>query len=189
MRDRTGERHRRPGYWRLIKRVALVILITLALFVAAATALFVYKPSETLLLANVLLAPLFNNLAPPPIAEGQVTHEDWLHWEAASKKLTAVLEQWFPVGSGEAALRSTLLKQGFKAIPPPPASCIPPGQSPPIGVVYRTCLTPDQTERLKRTLKYEWGGGVCAEFVQVEWSADDRGEIIKVNGSYFSACL
>jgi hypothetical protein len=82
-----------------------------------------------------------------------------------------------------------LLKQGFHSIPPPPADCLPPGRSAPVGVVYRTCLTADEKEKLERTLEYRWGDGVCAEYVQIWWSVDDRREITHVQGSYYGACL
>jgi hypothetical protein len=170
-----------------VKRIGKWVLIALALIFAALAILFLVKP-DTLLVAAIILTMLFNP-GPPPIAEGQITSNEWMHWEEGGRKLTAVLERRFPNGTPEFDLKSVLLKQGFHPVPPPPADCLPPGQIPPVGVIYRTCLTADQKEKLERTLEYTWGNGVCTEFVQVWWSVDDRHDITQAQGSYYGACL
>jgi hypothetical protein len=170
-----------------MKRIGKWILIAFALILGALAVLFFIKP-ETFLVAAIIVTMLFNP-GPPPIAEGQITSSDWLHWDEGGRKLTAVLERRFPNGTPESDLNAVLLKQGFHSIPPPPADCLPPGRSAPVGVVYRTCLTADEKEKLERTLEYRWGDGVCAEYVQIWWSVDDRREITHVQGSYYGACL
>jgi len=170
-----------------MKRIGKWILIAFALVIGAVAVLLYLKP-QMLLTAAIIVTMLFNP-GPPPIAEGQITSNEWMHWEEGGRRLTAVLERRFPNGTPESSLKSVLLKQGFHSIPPPPADCLPPGQVAPVGVIYLTCLTADQKEKLERTLKYTWGNGVCSEFVQVMWSADDGGEITHVQGSYYGACL
>jgi hypothetical protein len=137
----------------------------------------------------VFFANPFTNSAPPPIAEGQITPEDWTHWDEAGRKFTAVLARRFPSGSNEATLKSTLLAQDFHFPKPPPTNCLPPGQEAPIGVVYYRCLTSDAMKALERTLVYEWGRFPCTKSLSVQWSAGDRGEITNVRGSYYGVCL
>jgi len=171
-----------------MKRIGKWILIAFALVVGAVVVLLLLNPGTTFLFAAIFLAML-SNPGPPPIAEGQITSNEWMNWEEGGRKLTAVLERRFPIGTRESDLKSVLLTQGFRPVPPPPADCLPPGQVAPLGVIYNTCLTADQKEKLERTLKYTWGNGVCSEFVQIMWSANDRGEITRVQGSYYGVCL
>ncbi len=170
-----------------MKRIGKWALTAFALLAGAFAVLFVVKP-DTLLVAAILLAMLLNP-GPPAIAQGQITGADWNHWEEGGRKLTAVLEQRFPDGTPESDLKSVLLKQGFRPIPPPRPDCLPPGQQAPVGVVFTNCPTADQKEKLKRTLEYRWSSGVCNEFVQIWWSVGDRQAITRVQGSYYGACL
>src|SRR5260370_41846115 len=101
---------------------------------------------------GILIAGLLNDSRPPPIAQGAITKEDWPHFEAASRKLTEVLQSKFPVGSREDILKSILLDQGFRPIEPPPSNGIPPSQQQPDGVVFYQCCDPEQEERSKITL-------------------------------------
>jgi hypothetical protein len=170
-----------------MKRIGKWVLIAFALVVGAIAVLFIVKP-ETFLVAAIILTMLLNP-GPPPIAEGQITGNEWMHWDEGGRKLTAVLERRFPDGTPESDLRSVLLRQGFHPVPPPPADCWPPGQDAPIGVVHYTCLTADQKDKLGRTLQYTWGDGVCSQFVRVMWSSDGRGTVSQVRGTYHGACL
>jgi hypothetical protein len=164
-----------------VKRSAIWFLAILALLAV------VFSPTARLVM-GILIAGLLNS-GPPPIAQGVITKEDWPHFEAASRKLTEVLQSKFPVGSREDILKSILLDQGFRPIVPPPSNCIPPGQQVPVGVVFHQCLTPDQEEKRKRTLVYKWGGGVCIDSISVIWSSDELGALTYVEGGYYGACL
>lgn len=164
-----------------MKRSAIWFLAILALLAV------VFSPTARLVM-GILIAGLLNS-GPPPIAQGVITKEDWPHFEAASRKLTEVLQSKFPVGSREDILKSILLDQGFRPIVPPPSNCIPPGQQVPVGVVFHQCLTPDQEEKRKRTLVYKWGGGVCIDSISVIWSSDELGALTYVEGGYYGACL
>src|SRR6266567_4613449 len=117
-----------------MRRLGKWILIAFVLVVGAVVLLFILDPAGTVLLAGVILAPLFWNSGPPPIAEGLTAGG-----EEGDRKLTAVLERRFPNGTREVDLKSALLRQGFHPVPPPPADCLLPGQDAPIGVVYSTC--------------------------------------------------
>ncbi len=171
-----------------MKRSAIWFLAILALVAATLSGLFVFSPTARLVM-GILIAGLLNDSRPPPIAQGAITKEDWPHFEAASRKLTEILQSKFPVGSREDILKSILLDQGFRPIEPPPSNCIPPGQQVPVGVVFYQCLNPEQEEKRKRTLAYKWGGGVCIESISVVWSSDELGALTHVEGGYYGACL
>ena len=171
-----------------MKRFAIWFLAILALVAATLSGFFVFSPTARLVM-GILIAGLLNDSRPPPIAQGVITKEDWPHFEAASRKMTEVLQSKFPVGSRVDILKSILLDQGFRPIKPPPSNCIAPAQQVPVGVVFRRCLTPEQEEKRKRTLVYEWGGGVCIESISVIWSSDELGALTHVEGGYYGACL
>jgi hypothetical protein len=171
-----------------VKRVGIWFVAILALFAATISGILVFDPTARLVV-GVLMAPLFINAGPPPIAQGVITKMDWPHFEAASKKMTEVLQSKFPVGSKEDILRSSLLGQGFRSMEPLPTNCIPPGQAAPVGVVFYRCLTPQAEEQRKKTLVYEWGNGICREKLFVIWSSDQLGVLTDVRSHYDGACL
>ena len=74
-----------------MRRLGKWILIAFVLVVGAVVLLFILDPAGTVLLAGVILAPLFWNSGPPPIAEGLTAGG-----EEGDRKLTAVLERHFP---------------------------------------------------------------------------------------------
>jgi hypothetical protein len=166
------------GRW--MTRIGLGILAALAAFGAV---LCFRNPDRALLLAWVIVAPLVQNWHPPAVANGQITTEDWGHWDAASRKLTAVLERKFPTGTNETGLKSTLLGQGFKPPPSPPPDCLPRGQPAPVGRAYTPCY---ETSNI---LQYDWGHFPCRETITVWWTTGDNGEVTYINGSYHGACL
>jgi hypothetical protein len=125
------------------------------------------------------------NHHPPKIFEGQISDgQAWRDPEHASRKLTALLEQKFPTGTTDSVLKSELLGQGFKFLPPPPPNCLPPGQSAPVGVVFTPCFDPTNK------LKYEWSDGfVCGDSLLVTWSTNGRGESTRIEAHYRKTCL
>jgi hypothetical protein len=146
------------------------VLPTVVLAVAVAGVLWVYS--------------LFFNHRPPQIAQGVVFTNDPRSYEDVSARLSTVLQQTFPVGTGEAALKSTLLRQGFRPLPPPPPNCLKPGESPRVGAVYVDCYDPTHE------LRYDWGdGAVCGNTISVVWTTDGNGGLKDVRGFYHSACL
>jgi hypothetical protein len=154
-----------------MKRVGKWILIAFALVIGA-------------LLGVAIFLATRSNPGPPPIAEGQLTHMDAMIGQGG-RKLTAVLERRFPNGTLESDLKAVLLAQGFHSVSARPGYCSPPGQAAP----NYTCLTADQDEKRKRTLLYKWENGVCVYSISIVWSADDRGGITHIEGSYNGACV
>jgi hypothetical protein len=170
-----------------MKRLAIWVLASVFLVAATLSGLFVFSPTARLFMA-IVVAEIVNP-GPPPMAEGVITKEDWPRFAVASKKLTEVLQSKFAVGSREDVLKSILVGQGFRPTDPIPSTCVPPGQQVPVGVVYYQCLTPEQEETRKKTLVYEWGGGVCTESISVMWSSDEHGALTHIEGGYYGACL
>jgi len=106
--------------------------------------------------------------------------DEWAGWQGNS----TLLQQKFPAGTSEAALKSTLRRQGFKPLPPPPADCLRRGETQQIGRVYIPCYDPTNQ------LEYSWNAGfVCGETLRVAWTTDGAGGIADVRGSYDAGCL
>src|ERR1700687_1664071 len=103
-----------------MKRAALLTIATVAALALGVAAIWHFDRGK-LLVPAMLVVTLFANSSPPPVAEGQITGNDWLRWDDGSRKFTAVLTRRFPSGTKEAALKSTLLAQGFHFPAPPPA--------------------------------------------------------------------
>jgi hypothetical protein len=171
-----------------VKRAGIWFVAILALFAAIISGLFIFHPTARLVM-SVLIAPLLNNSGPPPIAQGVITKEDRLHFQAAGKKFTETLQSRFPIGSREDVLKSILLGQGFRSAKSPPPNCIPLGQPVPVGVVFYRCPTPQEEEQRKRTLVYEWTNGICGQTLFVIWSSNELGALTDVRGHYSGACL
>ena len=170
-----------------MKRYALWPLAILAILTAALSGLLFVSPSASLV-TGIFIAGL-SDPGPPPIAQGVITEEDWPHFEAASIKLTKVLQTKFPTGSKAEVLKSTLTDQHFRPVDPPPSDCIPPDQAAPAGVVSYQCLTAKQEDERKRTLVYKWGGGFCVSTISVVWSSDETNALTHIQGDYHGRCL
>jgi hypothetical protein len=168
-----------------VRRLVRIGLGPFAALVAIVVVLSLINPEATVLLALVLVNPLISNTHPPAIAQGQITAQDWGHWHDVSRKLTGVLEREFPVGTSEAALKSTLRGQGFKPLPAPPADCLPAGEAAPVGRVVDQCPTGDRS----RILRYAWGSFPCGATITVQWTAGDNGAITHIAGWYDDGCL
>jgi hypothetical protein len=168
--------------FRWIIRIVLGIFL---IFTAACAVLYVRNPDTAWILAGLILEPLISNTKPPAIAEGVLTAADWGHWDDTNRKLNAVIEQNFPIGTSEAALRAKLLEQGFKPPPPPPADCWPHDKPAPIGRVIRPCPTFD----LSKMLEYKWSSFPCGKTITVRWTTDHTNELTRVTGGYYVGCL
>ena len=157
------------------KRIAWVALATLAVLAVIGVILFIWNPEAAILLVAVILQPLLANTHPPAIADGNV----------ATEELTRVLEQKFPAGTNEAALRATLFSQGFRPPTPPPVKCWPRGQPAPVGQVIFPCPLHDPS----KTLEYRWSSLVCGDTITVWWTTEDNGKITRIGGDHVHACL
>jgi hypothetical protein len=96
--------------------------------------------------------------------------------------LTTTLDAQYLVGSDEAALKSTLLEQGFTDTPRVRTSCIKPDAS---GMVSGPCPAgaPEMT--------YDYIGYiVCGmHHLTMSWSADPNGKIMSLKATHYVACL
>jgi hypothetical protein len=153
---------------RWIKFIALVVVVL---------AVCIISPI-VLMVTGLIVGHLLANKSPPPIAEGIV-----LNVSKSNDALTAVLERRFGRGTKEETLRSSLLEQGFKSLPPPPSDCVPIGKSAPIGTVFIACYD------TKNFLQYEWSGFICRNTISITWQTNDQAEVTEVKGFYRSAYL
>jgi hypothetical protein len=171
----------RPRWFRWTVRI---LLGGVALLGTALAVLIVINPGAAIILFAMRVFPLFGNTSPPPMFEADVAGM-WMKWDEAGRKITAHLQEQFPAGTTEAALKSALARQGFKPLPPPPADCVPPGVQMPIGKTYTPCPTRDPS----KALVYRWGGGVCTSTVSVRWETGGGETVTQVTGGYNAACL
>ncbi len=165
--------------WMIWITLGCFAIPTLLLVVA-----FIRNPQTAALFVTMLVYPLFGNTSPPSMFAADIAGM-WFKWDEAGRKITTHLQEQFPAGTSEAALKSALAKQGFKPLPPPPANCVPAGQQVPVGKVQTRCPTGDPGP----TLVYQWGGFGCTSTVSVRWESDSRQNITQVNGGYYGACL
>jgi hypothetical protein len=161
-----------------------ILLGCIALVGVAFAALFIKDPIAARLLLAMLVYPLFGNTSPPAMLKADVTGM-WLKWDEASRKLTSHLQREFPIGTAETKLKSALLKQGFKPLPPPPSDCVPAGRELPPGRVYTSCPTRD----LSMELVYRWGSPICTDSITVRWATDPADAITEISAGYYAACL
>ncbi len=170
-RSIRGKQMMNPVWVRWTIRLGLGVLA--AIVVVAGIATIFFGPRNALVLALILLQPLLGNTRAPSIVAGQ------LSYGIGGDDLSAFFREKFPLGSDEAIVRATLLRQGFKR-PDPPTQCLPHD-----GVVVLPCPVND----LSRTLKYQWSGFPCGDDVVVWWTASDGGAITDIRGYHTHACL
>ena len=98
--------------------------------------------------------------------------------------LITALDTQYLVGTDEAALRSTLLKQGFTDAPQARTSCIKP-ETP--GIEYGPCPAGAQ----EMTYDYKlFGDIVCGiHHLTMSWSADPNGKNTSLKATHYVACL
>jgi hypothetical protein len=140
----------RSAWVRRTIRIGLGVLAAVIALAGIATLLF--GPRNALLLALILLQPLLANTRPPAILADQVV-------EGPFGDLKPVFEQKFPLGTDEAVLRATLLRQGFN---------------------------PQGSDRM---LVYRWERFPCSNSVDVWWTVNDHGAITDIGGRWYSGCL
>ena len=165
-----------------LRRAVKWVGATAAGLVIAVVVLIVVSPKMRLM-AVVIVSFLFADQTPPPIAKGIVLRQWFADFGGADAELTAALER-IGLGANEDTFRSSLVAQGFKPLPPPPADCLPAEQQHPVGKVHVPCYS------TKNILRYEWNGNlVCLDTIAVTWRTNERREITEVKGSYSIACL
>jgi hypothetical protein len=132
----------------------------------------------------VLLAPLIANTRPPAMFADQLAAARAPDRDETSRRLTARLQQEFPLGTTEATLKKALLAQGFKPVEAP-QDCVQPVQNgEPLRIDRPVAVCPPQDPG--KSLKYAWESGVCRETIWVRWSTD-AGDVITLLDGYYSA--
>jgi len=146
-------------------RIGLRLLAVFAILAMAIAVLSIRDPAGAALLAMFLILPLIANTHPPPIAEDLLANESWQNWNERSRKLTTLLQRRFPAEMNEGTLKSELLNQRFKPLPPPLADRLLKGQPTPLGRAFVVCPPYDQS----KALEYAWGNGICRHTITVRW--------------------
>jgi hypothetical protein len=165
-----------------------VTAISLLVLVAGAVVIIALFPTAGML-ALIVIADLFATANPPAIFAGQLKEGVSLSdWSVISQQITEEVRRQFPNGSDAAQLKLTLMRQGFRAPPAPPANCIPPDQAP-IGRVFSSCLTAEQELQRNHTLQYTWGHFPCGNWISVLWQANSQDHITQLRASYRYVCL
>ncbi|MBO0696205.1 MAG: hypothetical protein J2P56_08915 [Verrucomicrobia bacterium] len=132
------------------------------IFVGLMAIVFVGVPASIALLFVYGFAPSY----PPSIVRDQLKGAGLRNKHEVSRKLTALLRRKFPTGTSEGALKSTLLNQGFKPPPQPPADCVPPDDRGVVRRSYNICPPYDPG----KALLYSWGNFPCGQTLVVRWS-------------------
>jgi hypothetical protein len=153
------------------------------LLLAAALGLagIIMNGDKVLVVGWIVLGGLLNrDVDPPPLVQGHITAENWREWQD-ERRIRTILQERFPPGTHEDALKSVLIEQGFKQ--PKPHCARPEPTSPPITV--GPCADPS------KVLAFEWGRGrpICNNRLLVWWKTDGGSAIAEVRGSYKNVCL
>ncbi|MGJ4947873.1 hypothetical protein [Bradyrhizobium sp. HKCCYLS20291] len=156
-------------------------IVSAALLATGLAVVFIMNPLAGQLFLAMLTSPLFMNTRPPPMFEHDVA-DSWGKWVESGQRLTAHLQTEFPPGTPAAALKSTLLKQGFEPFP----ECVRDGK---IVVRLGDIHAPCRTSETANAHTYRWGNPVCVQTIHVNWQANGEGAITDVQASPGAACL
>jgi hypothetical protein len=83
-------------------------------------------------------------------------------------------------------LKSSLSKEGFRDVPPPPSDCVPPEKEAevPLGARYMGCYDN------RNQMEYSWAIGlVCGGHIYVKWTTDAEDKAIGIESHGSRACL
>lgn len=149
-------------------------------------ALWLIDPQGVTMLARRLIHPPVANAKPPAMFADEVDGAQGSPQEI-SRRLTARLQHDFPLGTKEETLRSTLLAQGFRPLPPPPLNCVQPvehGKARPAEPGLKICPPQDQ----RKSLQYQWRVQACSSTITVRWSIDASDTVTLLDGHYHAVC-
>ncbi|RVC60110.1 MAG: hypothetical protein EOS65_18315 [Mesorhizobium sp.] len=105
---------------------------------------------------------------------------------AQDSAITQILQTAFPVGTVVSDVKSSLSKEGFQDIPPPPLDCVPPAKE--AEVLPRTVHTPCYDVRDQ--MEYQWMiGGICRAHIFAKWMTGETGRVSQIQGYGSTACL
>ena len=149
---------------RFVRRLPIGLGIFVGVLFVLVGLLFLVNPDGARLAADQLyLYAIGYPTKPPPIVEGRITPADWPSSPEADRKITAVLQKQFPIGSSAAQLKFVLSKQGFR---------------------FR-----ESRDSKSRSAVFIWGSVVCEERLNIDWQTDANDHLTLLEGSYRSACL
>jgi hypothetical protein len=164
LRRPQPEGRQRAGCGRFWKSAALLCLL---LFIAMS--------------AYAVRLSLAYNWGPPKILK-QPLDSQLMDRDGA---MTEALNQHFPIGTDEAALRSTLLNQGFKNVQRPRPQCRQP-ETRSGWKEYAPCPAGAQ----EMTYDYEEINLICGtRHISINWSADAIGKITRLEATRYLPCL
>lgn len=136
------------------------------------------------LCAGVAWILITSNWYPPAMFSQQFAGENHSNEMKTDAAITAILQKNFPSGTAVRDLRSSLSGARFQDVPPPPPDCVPADKQAEARGAYTPCY--DNSNQME----YFWTlGFVCRDHITVRWSADEAGNVIRIEGSHSSACL
>ncbi len=105
-----------------------------------------------------------NNWHPPEMFSHLFASGDQGDQTAQDKAITQILQRTFPLGTTVGDLKSSLSKEGFQVIPPPPP--------------------------VRNQMEYQWMiGGICRAHIYVKWMTAEDGKVSRIQGYGSTACL
>jgi hypothetical protein len=178
-----------PGGVGCLRRIAARVAISVSVLVVGLVALIAAFP----IIGWVPLVMVINSFAnsnPPAIFADQIKAASWKNLEIASQSLTGEIQRHFPYGYDATELKSALIAQGFRALPAPPADCVPRTEPIPPKLPFPWCPTDEEERQRKQSLVYYWGGLPCSHSITVLWDANDQSRITRLRAVYLGpACL
>lgn len=127
-----------------------------------------------------------NNWHPPEMFSQLFASRNPVDQVAQDSAITQILQTSFPLGTAVSDLKSSLSKEGFQDIPPPPSDCVPPekeAEVPPL-TVHTPCYDGGNQ------MEYQWMiGGICRAHIYVKWMTGETGKLSRVRGYGSTACL
>jgi hypothetical protein len=108
------------------------------------------------------------------------------HWDRreTDAAITEILNKNFPSGSLVSDMKSSLSREGFRDVSPPPPNCVRRTTDVPVGTTFTPCYDH------RNQMEYSWSMGlVCGGHIYVKWTTDERGKIIRVDGHEAGVCI
>ena len=126
------------------------------------------------------------NWHPPKMFLQQFAGENHPNRGEMDAILTEILNKSFPSGSLVSDVKTSLSKEGFREVPPPPPNCVPREKEAevPLRTTYTRCYDH------RNQMEYSWAIGlVCGGHIYVRWTMDEDGKVTRIEGRDSSACL
>jgi hypothetical protein len=108
------------------------------------------------------------------------------HWDRreTDAAITEILSRNFPSGSLVSSMKSSLFKEGFRDVTPPPPNCVQRTAEVPVGKTFVPCYD------YRNQMEYSWSIGlVCGGHIHVKWTMDESGKLIRIEGHEVGVCI